>query len=113
MNTLTIHLYVAFAVATLAVLAVWRRPERRITLYVVTLQIVLGAVVMAQGLRVPWYHPALAVVGWGGYMAANAIARREPGSRRPLVISGVASLLILIAYYAGMEAVKHGAPGAR
>lgn len=108
MNVLTIHLYVAFAVAALAVLAVWRRPERRITLYVVTLQILIGVVLMIQGLRVPWYHPALAVAGWAGYMAANALGRRQPGSRNPLLIAAASSLLILIAYYVGMEAVKHG-----
>ena len=107
MNTLTVHLYAAFLVALLAVLAVWRRPERRITLYVVTLQIVIGIVLMVQGGRVPWYHPALAVLGWVGYMAANAIARRDPSSRNALVVSALASLLILIAYYVGMEAVKH------
>jgi hypothetical protein len=111
-NTLTIHLYAAFVVAALAVLAVWRRPERRITLYVVTLQIVIGVVLMVQGGRVvPWYHPALAVLGWIGYMAANAIARRDPASRNALVISAVSSLLILIAYYIGIEAVKHGVAG--
>ncbi|HEX3465256.1 MAG TPA: hypothetical protein VHS78_14505 [Candidatus Elarobacter sp.] len=107
MNVLIIHLYVAFAVAALTVLAVWRRPERRITLYVVTLQILIGVVLMVQGLRVPWYHPALAVIAWAGYMAANALARRQPGSRNALIVAGVSSLLILIAYYVGMEAVKH------
>ena len=108
---LTIHLYVAFVVAALAVLAVWRPPERRITLYVVTLQVLLGVVLMVQGFRVPWYHPALAVVAWAGYMGANAVARRHPGSRLALGIAGAASVLILIAYYAGMAAVKHGFPG--
>ena len=108
MSILTIHLYLAFAVAALAVLAVWRRPERRITLYVVTLQILIGVWLMVQGLRVPWYHPALAVLGWAGYMAANAIARRQPGSRNPLIVAAVSSLLILVAYYVGVEAVKHG-----
>ncbi len=108
---LTVHLYVASIVAALAVLAVWRRPERRITLYVVTLQVLLGVVLMVQGLRVPWYHPALAIVGWAGYMVANAVARRRPESRRPLAIAGVSSVLILIAYAAGLEAVKHGFPG--
>jgi hypothetical protein len=107
-SILTIHLYVAFAVVALAVLAVWRRPERRVTLYVVTLQILIGVWLMVQGLRAPWYHPALAVLGWAGYMAANAIARRQPGSRNPLIVAAVSSLLILVAYYVGAEAVKHG-----
>jgi peptidoglycan/LPS O-acetylase OafA/YrhL len=109
-TTLAVHLYLAFAVAALAVLAVWRRPERRITLYAVTLQIVIGIVLMVQGGRVPFYHPALAVLGWIGYMAANAIARRDPASRRALIVSAVSSLLILLAYYVGLEAVKHPAP---
>jgi hypothetical protein len=108
-TTLTIHLYLAFVIAGLAVLAVWRRPERRITLYAVTLQIVIGVVLMVQGDRVPWYHPALAVLGWIGYMAANAIARRDPASRKALIVSAVSSLLILVAYYVGLEAVKHPA----
>jgi peptidoglycan/LPS O-acetylase OafA/YrhL len=109
-TTLTVHLYLAFAVAALAVLAVWRRPERRITLYAVTLQIVIGVVLMVQGGRVPWYHPALAVLGWIGYMAANAVARRDPASRKALIVSAVSSLLILLAYYVGLEAVKHPTP---
>jgi hypothetical protein len=64
---------------------------------------------MVQGARVPWYHPALAVLGWIGYMAANAIARRDPASRKALIVSAVSSLLILVAYYIGLEAAKHGA----
>jgi hypothetical protein len=110
-NILTVHLYAAFVVAALAVLAVWRRPERRITVYAVTLQIAIGIVLMVRGVPVPWYHPALAVLGWIGYMAANAIARRDPASRRALVISGVASVLVLAAYYVGMQAVKSGYAG--
>ncbi len=110
-TTLTIHLYVGFLVAALAVLAVWRRPERRITLYVVTLQIVLGIVLMAQHLRVPWYHPALAVLAWAGYMVANALGRRPGKARVALFIAAGSSVLILLAYYAGMEAVKHAAAG--
>ena len=111
MNLLTIHLWVAFVVAALAVLAVWQRLGRRITLYVVTLQILLGIVLMVQGLKVPWYHPALAVAGWAGYMAANALSRREGGRRNALIVAGLSSLLILIAYYVGMEAVKRGFAG--
>ena len=111
MNTLTVHLYVAFAVAALAVVAVWQRTGRRITLYAVTVQIAIGIVLMVQGAKVPWYHAALAVLGWIGYMAANAMARRDPASRRALVISGVSSLLMLIAYYVGMQAVKAGYTG--
>jgi len=104
---LIVHLWVAFVVAALAVLAVWWRAGRRVTLYAVTLQILIGIVLMVEGLKVPWYHPALAVVGWAGYMAANAMARRAGGRRNALIVAGISSLLILLTYYAGMEAVKH------
>jgi hypothetical protein len=41
-------------------------------------------------------------------MVANAFARRPERRTLGLVIAGVSSLLILVAYYIGMEAVKHG-----
>jgi len=88
---------------------VWRRPERRATLYAVTIQILVGIVLVVQGLRVPWYHIALAVLGWAGYMAANAIARRDAASRNALIVSAISSARILVAYYVGIEAVKHPA----
>ena len=106
MNILTVHLYVAFLVVLLALAAVWRRPERRITIYVVTLQIALGVWLMVQGLRVPGLHPALAVLGWAGYMAANVVGRREGKARLGLIIAGASSLLILIAFGIGQMAVK-------
>lgn len=108
MSLLTVHLYVAFVVAALAVLAVWRRPERRITLYVVTLQILLGIWLLVQGLRAPSAHYAFAILGWAGYMVANALSRRPERRRTALAIAVLSSALILVAYYLGMEAVKRG-----
>jgi hypothetical protein len=109
-NTLTIHLWIGFAVAALAVLAVWRRTGRRITLYAVTLQILVGIVLVVQGVRGPWYHYALAVLGWIGYMAANALSRRPGGARTALIVTAVSSLLVLIAFGIGQQAVRAGAP---
>jgi hypothetical protein len=95
-------------VVALAVLFVWQRPGRRITLYVVTLQIVIGIVLMVQGLRVPSIHPALAVLAWVGYMAANALGRREGKGRLTLIVTVVSSVLILIAFGIGQHAAAHG-----
>jgi peptidoglycan/LPS O-acetylase OafA/YrhL len=103
---LTAHLWLGALVCALAVLFVWQLRGRRITLYVVTLQIALGVVLMVQGLKVPWYHYGLAIVAWGGYMAANAMARREGRARPALIVTIVSSLLILIAYAIGQHAVK-------
>ena len=110
MNVLTIHLWVGFAVVALAVVAVWQRTGRRMTLYVVTLQIVAGIMLVVQGLRGPWYHYALAVAGWIGYMAANALSRRPGGARTALIVTAVASLLVLTAFGVGQQAVRSG-PG--
>lgn len=111
MNILTIHLWVGFAVSALALLAAWQRPGRRITLYVVTLQILLGIVAIVQGFKAPSYHYLLAILGWIGYMVANGMARRSITARNVLLISGLSSLLLLIAFYVGMHAVKSGFAG--
>jgi hypothetical protein len=103
---LTIHLWAGFAVVALAVLAVWQRTGRRVTLYAVTLQIVVGVVLVVQGLRGPWYHYALGVLGWIGYMAANALSRRPGGARSALVVAAVSSLLVLVAFGIGQQAVR-------
>ncbi len=108
MTLLNVHLGVAFVVAVLAVVAVWRRPERRITLYAVTLQILLGIGLLFEGLRAPSVHYALAVLGFAGYMVAGAISKRPDRGRVALAISGISSLLILDAFYIGMHAVKTG-----
>jgi multisubunit Na+/H+ antiporter MnhB subunit len=105
-NTLTMHLLLGFAVAALAVLAAWQRTGRRITLYAVTLQILVGIVLVVQGLRGPWYHYAFAILGWIGYMAANALSRRPGGARTALIVTVIASLLVLIAFGIGQHAVR-------
>ena len=108
MTLLTVHLWVGFVVAALAVLAVWQRAGRRVTLYAVTLQIVVGVVLVMQGIRGPWYHYALAVLGWAGYMAANALSRRPGRARTALIVAAVSSLLVLIAFGIGQQAVRTG-----
>ena len=105
---LTIHLWIGFAVAALAVLAVWQRTGRRVTLYVVTLQIVVGIVLVVQGLRGPWYHYALAVLGWIGYMAANALSRRPGRGRTAVIVAAISSLLVLVAFGIGQQALRAG-----
>jgi hypothetical protein len=109
MTLLTVHLWVGFIVAALAVLAVWRRAGRRVTLYAVTLQILVGVVLVVQGIRGPWYHYGLAVLGWAGYMAANALSRRPGRARTALIVAAVSSLLVLIAFGIGQQAVRTGA----
>jgi hypothetical protein len=107
-SLLTLHLWVGMVVVALAVLAVWQRPGRRITLYVVTLQLLLGVVLMVEGLKVPWYHYALAILAWAGYMAANGMARGNAGRRTILLVTAVSSLLLLVAFAIGQGVVRAG-----
>ncbi|MEO7039268.1 MAG: hypothetical protein ABI186_04465 [Candidatus Elarobacter sp.] len=111
MNILTIHLWIGFVVAVLALLAVWQRGARRIVLYVVTLQILAGIVAILEGFKAPSYHYALAILAWIGYMVANGMARRSAGARYVLLISGLSTIFVLIAFYVGMHAVKAGFVG--
>ena len=52
-SVVTVHLYVGLLAVLAALTLVWRLPGRRITLYVLTLQILLGIYLYYQGLRVP------------------------------------------------------------
>ena len=105
-SLLTVHLWIGILVVALAILAVWRRPGRRVTLYVVTLQILIGIALMIQGFRISPLHLVLVAIGWAGYMAANAVARRPNGARNALIIAGVSSLLILAAFEIGRHAAS-------
>ncbi len=105
-NLLTLHFWIGILVVALALLAVWQRPGRRITLYVVTLQILIGIGLMVQHLRVPWYHYGLAILGWAGYMGANSMARGNTGRRTILIVTAVSSVLLLIAFEIGHGAVR-------
>jgi hypothetical protein len=107
-SIVTVHLWVGALVVALAILAVWRRPGRRVTLYVLTLQIIIGIVLAVQGARISPLHVVLAGLGWAGYMAANVYARRYPERRIGLTIAVVSSLLILAAFGIG-ERIAHGA----
>lgn len=105
-SIVTAHLYLGMLVAALAVLAVWRRPGRRVTLYIVTLQVLVGIAIAIMGARISWVHFVLAGIGWAGYMAANAVARRQPGKRTALTIAALSSLFILAAYYVGEHTAR-------
>lgn len=101
---LLVHYSVGILVLALAALSTWVRTGRRITLWVLTLQIALGIYLLTAGLRAPnSSHYALAVVGWFGLMAANASRLRE----RPqvgLVLTVISVLCIAGAFWLGYQA---------
>jgi hypothetical protein len=95
-------------VAAGAVLLVWWPLGRRVMLYVVTLQILLGGWVLATHLKAPSLHYGFAVLGWIGYMVANGIGRRAGRENLALAITIASSACILVAFSIGQWAVKAG-----
>ena len=107
-SVLVVHLVVGILVAACAALFVWFKLGRRITLYLLTLQILLGIVLIVGGLRAPSPHYALAVVGWAGYMGANYMSRQPDSGKNVLVLTILSSAMILLAAYIGSRAVGMG-----
>ena len=106
-SILLVHYVTGFLVVLLAALFVWRKLGRRVMIYVLTLQIVLGIVLIVNHLRAPSYHYAMAIVAWLGYMVANALGRR--GNRNlVLAVTVISTLLVLVTFYVGQRAVQHG-----
>ena len=107
-SVLVVHFWLGILVAACAALFVWFTLGRRITLYLLTLQILLGIVLLATGHRAPPPHYALAVVGWAGYMGANFMARQPDSKTNVLVLTVLSSAMVLLAAYIGARAGSLG-----
>lgn len=101
---LVVHLIVAFLVLAAAALLVWNRNGRRIALYVLTLQILVGIWLMAVGYKIRPEHYSLAVLAWIGYMAANGIGKRPGRENIVLAITIVSTVMVFVAAYIGAKA---------
>jgi xanthosine utilization system XapX-like protein len=77
---------------------------RRITLYVLSLQILVGIALVVVGLRAPTPHYALALVGWAGLMGANFLSRQPDSKQNVLVMTVLSSAMLLLAAYIGARA---------
>jgi len=100
-SVLVVHFWLGILVAACAALLVWFRLGRRITIYLLTLQILLGIVLVIAGFRSPAPHFVLAVVGWAGYMGANYTSRQPDSRQNVLILTVLSSALVLLAAYIG------------
>lgn len=101
---LVVHLVVAFLALAVAALFVWNRNGRRIALYVLTLQILVGVWLIVNGLRAPSIHYSLGVLAWVGYMAANGIGKRPGRENIVLGMTIVSTVMVFVAAYIGARA---------
>ena len=100
-SVLVVHFWLGILVAACAALFVWFRLGLRITLYLVSLQILLGAALLVSGHRTPPPHYALAIFGWAGYMGANYMNSQPDSGKNVLVLTILSSAMTLLAAYIG------------
>jgi hypothetical protein len=100
-SVLVVHFWLGILVAACAALFVWFRLGRRITLYLLSIQLLLGIGVIVGGHRAPTPHYALALLGWVGYMGANYMDRQPDSKRNVLVLTILSSAMVLLAAYIG------------
>jgi len=112
-SILTLHLVVGLLAVIAALTLVWRLPGRRITLYLLTFQILLGLLLLLRLYRGPLTHilPHVfaAIIAWGLYMAANALTRRQANPRLILGLTVAATVLVMIAGALGGSMIAHPA----
>ncbi len=106
-SVLVVHLILGILVAACAALFVWIRLGRRITLYLLSLQMFVGIALLVMGLHAPAPHYALAIVGWAGYMGASYMSRQPDSGKHVLVLTVLSSAMILLAAYIGTAATSH------
>jgi hypothetical protein len=103
---LTAHALLGTAVLLAGIAAVFLRPARRVTLYLLGAQILLGAAVSGMlKIAPPPVHAIAAVLVGGVYAAANAMERR---GRPPALVRGIlilGAVLIAFTYYVGEHAL--------
>jgi len=103
---LSIHNIFAMLVAAGAVAIVWWRWGRRVMLYLLSVQILIGAWVVFGGLRANSLHYTFALLGWIGYMIANGIERRGGRENLALAVTIGSSACVLVGFAIGQWLAK-------
>ncbi len=107
MILLNVHYAIGFLIVLTSLAAIFWAPARRIALYVLVLQILVGFALWAiTKAAPPPLHWILAILNGGTYAMGTAFARR--GRPRPLIIATyvVGFIVFAIVFSLGMHAVK-------
>jgi hypothetical protein len=107
MTLLNVHYAIGFLIVLTSLAAIFWEPARRVVLYVLVLQIVVGFAVWGVTKAVPPpLHWILAILNGGTYAMGTAFARK--GRPRPLVVGVyvVGFLVFAIVFSLGMHAVQ-------
>ncbi|MFY9779103.1 MAG: hypothetical protein WAJ85_01160 [Candidatus Baltobacteraceae bacterium] len=106
---LTLHLTVGIVVLAAALVAIFNARARRVVVYLLVLQIVLGAVLWVTSKSPPPpLHWILALLSGGVYPAANALERRGRPKSTILALAIFGALLFSYIFSLGLQAAaKH------
>lgn len=113
MTVLNVHYAVGMLLFLTSIAAIFFAPARRYVVYVLALQIVLGAVTWSTTkIAPPAPHWILAILAGGVWPMANAFERR--GRPKSAVVGICAVGVVILAYviYVGMHAVHAQSPAA-
>ncbi|HVA38538.1 MAG TPA: hypothetical protein VNJ51_13095 [Candidatus Dormibacteraeota bacterium] len=84
---LTIHYVWGVVVVVAAIWAIWQPLGRRVALWALLVQLVLGLWLLAVGKRVTWLHPALWLLAALLIQGGAIMAKRKPGPVPTLLIA--------------------------
>ncbi|MBD5656578.1 MAG: hypothetical protein IAI50_15560 [Candidatus Eremiobacteraeota bacterium] len=107
MAILNVHYVLGMLLFLTAIAAIFLAPARRYVVYVLALQIVVGAVTwsVTKGAP-PAAHWILAILVGGVWPMANALERRGRPRAAVMGISAVAVIVLAYVIYLGMRAVQ-------
>jgi|GEM_PF-3126924 len=105
---LTLHYIWAFVVILAAIWAIWQPLGRRVALWALLVQFVLGLWVMATGGRVSWLHPALWLAAALLIQGGAIMAKRNAGPVPTLLIA-LGAACAALTFHVGQVSVAGGA----
>ncbi len=104
---LNVHYALGFVVFLSSLVAIFYAPARRWVLYLLILQIIVGAVTWWMlGVGPPLLHWVLPIIVGGVYAGASAADRRGRPATVGTGLSALAAVLLAFVFYLGMHAVK-------
>jgi len=113
MAILNVHYALGLLLVVGSLAAIFWAPARRYILYVLVLQIVLGAAVWGiTKYPPPALHWILAILNGGTYAMATVFERRGRPHNLVLGMLGLGFVIFAYVYYVGMHALKAMAPAA-
>jgi hypothetical protein len=113
MTILNVHYAVGLLLFLTSLGAIFVAPLRRYVVYVLLLQIVLGAVTWSVTKLVPPApHWILAILAGGVWPMANALERRGRPKAAVMGVSAVGAVILAYVIYLGMHALHAQSPAA-